>query len=92
MEIEPQIIDTAAGLEEIVRSLEKEKVVAVDLEADSMYHYKEKVCLIQIATEKISVVIDPLVIKDLSPLKPLFSNPDILLHRLSHCCSPELRP
>lgn len=77
MEIEPQIIDTAAGLEEIVRSLEKEKVVAVDLEADSMYHYKEKVCLIQIATEKMSVVIDPLVIKDLSPLKPLFSNPDI---------------
>jgi len=77
MEIEPQIIDTAAGLEEIVRSLEKEKVVAVDLEADSMYHYKEKVCLIQIATEKISVVIDPLAIKDLSPLKPLFSNPDI---------------
>jgi len=77
MEIETQIIDTAADLEEVARSLEKEKAVAVDLEADSMYHYKEKVCLIQIATEKISVVIDPLAIKDLSPLKPIFSNPDI---------------
>ena len=77
MEIEYQVIDTAAGLEEIARSLEKEKAAAVDLEADSMYHYKEKVCLIQIATDKIFVVIDPLAIKDLSPLKPIFSNPNI---------------
>ena len=77
MEIESQVIDTAADLEEIVRSLEEEKAVAVDLEADSMYHYKEKVCLIQIATEKASFVIDPLAIKDLAPLKPMFSNPDI---------------
>ena len=77
MEIESQVIDTAADLEEIVRSLEKEKAVGVDLEADSMYHYKEKVCLIQIATEKASVVVDPLAIKDLAPLKPIFSSPDI---------------
>ncbi|MGB2687682.1 MAG: HRDC domain-containing protein [Desulfobacterales bacterium] len=77
MEIESQIIDKAIDLEKMVRSVEKEKAVAVDLEADSMYHYQEKVCLIQIATEKISVVIDPLAIKDLSPLKPFFSNPDI---------------
>ena len=58
MEIEYQVIDTAADLEEIARSLEKEKAAAVDLEADSMYHYKEKVCLIQIATDKMFVVID----------------------------------
>ena len=77
MEIESQIIDKAIDLEKMARSVEKEKAVAVDLEADSMYHYQERVCLIQIATEKISVVIDPLAIKDLSPLKPFFSNPDI---------------
>jgi ribonuclease D len=77
MEIESQIIDKAVDLEKLIRSVEKETAVAVDLEADSMYHYQEKVCLIQIATEKISVVIDPLAIKDLSPLKPFFSNPDI---------------
>lgn len=77
MEIESKVIDTAADLEKIVISLEKEKAVAVDLEADSMYHYKEKVCLIQIATEKTSVVVDPLAIKDLAPLKPIFFSPDI---------------
>jgi ribonuclease D len=42
-----------------------------------MYHYKEKVCLIQIATENNSVVVDPLAINDLAPLHPIFSNLDI---------------
>jgi ribonuclease D len=77
MEMESKIVDNAMDLEETVEFLEKEKAVAVDLEADSMYHYKEKVCLIQMATENTSVVIDPLAIKDLAPLKPIFSSPDI---------------
>ena len=77
MEIESQIIDKTIDLQKMIRSVEKEKAVAVDLEADSMYHYQEKVCLIQIATENASFVVDPLAIKDLASLKPIFSNPDI---------------
>lgn len=82
MGIESQMIDNATDLEKTARSLENENVVAVDLEADSMYHYREKVCLIQMATGEMSVVIDPLSIRDLSPVKPLFSNRDIqkILH------------
>ncbi|MEA3280347.1 MAG: HRDC domain-containing protein [Thermodesulfobacteriota bacterium] len=72
-----KIVDTKSGLEDIARSLEKEKIVAVDLEADSMFHFKEKVCLVQIATKRINVIIDTLQIKDLSPLKPFFANRDI---------------
>ncbi|MGA9178317.1 MAG: ribonuclease D, partial [Desulfobacterales bacterium] len=77
MEIESQIIDKTIDLQKMIRSVEKEKAVAVDLEADSMYHYQEKVCLIQIATENASFVVDPLAIKDLALLKPIFSDPDI---------------
>ena len=77
MENDYQIVDTALGLEKAVSALEKEKVIAVDLEADSMYHFKEKVCLIQLATEKTSVVVDPLQVNNFSLLRPLFSNPDI---------------
>jgi ribonuclease D len=72
-----QIIDTASRLEEITLHLEKEKTIAVDIEADSMYHFKEKICLIQMASKKLCVVIDPLKVKDLSPLKPFFSRHDI---------------
>jgi ribonuclease D len=49
-------------------------MIGVDMEADSLYHFKEKVCLIQIATEDSNIVIDPLKIKDLSALKPVFGN------------------
>ena len=75
-------IDTADALKDLVRSLQKEKVIGVDLEADSMYHFREKVCLIQMATGDTNVVIDPLMIEDLSPLKPVFKKPGIrkILH------------
>ncbi|MGD2030294.1 MAG: HRDC domain-containing protein [Desulfobacterales bacterium] len=72
-----KIIDTEAGLEKAVSILERTKTIAVDMEADSMYHFQVKVCLVQMATEKSTIVVDPLQVKSLSPLKPLFSNPDI---------------
>ena len=67
-------IDTVSLLEDLIRSIENEAAIGVDLEADSMYHFREKVCLIQIATPTINAVIDPLVIEDLSALKPIFKH------------------
>jgi len=72
-----KMINTRNELEDFVEIIENEKTVGVDLEADSMYHFKEKVCLIQMAATNINVVIDPLVVKDLSPLKPIFKRGDI---------------
>ena len=43
--------------------LELEKVIAVDVEADSMFNFQEKVCLIQMASPSAMLVIDPLKIK-----------------------------
>ena len=72
-----RIIDTLSGLKDIVKELDGQKILAVDLEADSMYHFQEKVCLLQMATENTWLVIDPLPIGDLSPLIPVFSNPAV---------------
>ncbi len=69
-----QIIETLPALETIVQVLEKEESVGVDLEADSMYHFQEKVCLLQLSTKRINIIVDPLRIQNLSLLKPLFTN------------------
>ena len=69
-----ELIETPAGLKTIIHSLKKEPVIAVDLEADSMYHFQEKVCLLQLAFGDRNVVIDPLQIPDLAPLKPVFAS------------------
>ncbi len=72
-----RMIDTTARLKSFLEKLEGKEMVAVDLEADSMYHFKEKVCLIQIGAEGAAAVIDPLKVEDLSPLKPLFKDPNV---------------
>lgn len=72
-----QYIDASAQLEKLALLLEKEKEIAIDLEADSMFHFNERVCLIQITTQHNNYIIDPLVTKKLSVLKPIFSNPNI---------------
>ena len=73
MKVKYQIIDTPARLKDIANTFLKEAKIGVDLEADSMYHYQEKVCLLQMATKRINVIIDPLQIRDLSALKPVFA-------------------
>ena len=41
--------------------------VVLDLEADSLHRYQEKICLIQYADETGSCLIDPLSIEDMGP-------------------------
>jgi ribonuclease D len=72
-----RFIETRQALEEVSDSFRKSVNIAVDLEADSMFHYREKVCLIQMASKTQTVVIDPLKIDDMSCLAPVFSDPGI---------------
>jgi ribonuclease D len=73
----PKIIDNSTDLERLAGRLASESVLAFDLEADSLHHYREKVCLIQVATEKAVFLVDPLAVTDMSPLGPLLANPGI---------------
>lgn len=71
------MIENEADLRRFAEQLEKESAIAVDMEADSMYHFRERVCLIQIATPRFNAVVDPLKIPDMSCLAPLFADPGI---------------
>ena len=76
------IIDSVSELETLAESLLDERVVAVDTEADSFYHYFDKTCLVQIATKKNAWLVDPLALggpEELAPLGPVFSSPNVRL-------------
>ena len=70
-------IDSQEEFDLFFEEIKLEKIIAVDLEADSMHHFKERVCLIQVAGEKSSCVIDPFLIKDFSRFKILMENENI---------------
>lgn len=72
-----EFIATAAGLKDMAQRIEGEPLLAFDLEADSMHHYREKVCLIQISSPSGTFVVDPLACPDISELKPVFANPSV---------------
>jgi len=71
------LVEDSSQLSQIVEDLKKAAVIGVDLEADSLFHYYEKVCLLQISTPLRNILIDPLAIGDLSPLKTIFADPGI---------------
>lgn len=71
------ILTTSADIAAFATDLAKEPVIAVDLEADSMHNYQEKVCLLQFTTPQTTLLIDPLAGGDLSPLGPVLADPAI---------------
>ncbi len=57
----PPVIDSTDAILELTRRLLAERFVALDTESDSLYHYREKVCLIQLSSPGTgTVVVDPL--------------------------------
>lgn len=64
-------------LEEVAAEIAPARRVGIDMESDSFYVYHDKVCLLQLSTEEEDYVIDPLTVKDLSPLGAMFRDPSV---------------
>jgi ribonuclease D len=73
----PVLITRPDSLNQMANQLENEPILAVDTESNSLYAYKEQVCLIQFSTPQDDFLVDPLVLDDLTPLGNLFSDPKI---------------
>jgi ribonuclease D len=72
-------IRTAAALAELVDELATCRALGIDTEGDSLHHYAEKVCLIQLtALGGGSCLVDPLALPDLSLLAPVMADAAIL--------------
>lgn len=83
------ILTSPAEVEAFAAELAAETVIAVDLEADSMHSYREKVCLLQFSTLKRTVLIDPLAVSNLDALKLVLADPAV--RKLFHAADYDIR-
>lgn len=71
------LVTRPASLQQMVKTLASQPIVAVDTESNSLHAYREQVCLIQFSIPKADYLVDPLVLPDVSCLAPIFTNPKI---------------
>jgi ribonuclease D len=71
-----EFVDRPEGLSAAIERMRGAKALAVDTEADSMHSFFEKVCLVQLATERgDAFVVDPLTLGGLGDMASIFSDP-----------------
>ncbi len=64
-------------LARLAHALAKHPIIAVDTESNSLFAYREQVCLVQFSTPEADILLDPLAMADLSPLGAVFSDSHI---------------
>lgn len=75
-------------LSELVHRLREAPCVAVDTEFMRERTYYARLCLIQLASEEIAAIVDPLAIADLTPLKDLMTDANVV--KVFHAGSQDL--
>jgi ribonuclease D len=83
------ILTTTIEVEKLAAELGRQQAIAVDLEADSMHSYKEKVCLLQFSTPERTWLADPLAGQDLTSLRPVMADPAV--RKIFHAADYDLR-
>lgn len=73
-----QFIASDEALEAACHALRSEPLIGVDLEADSMHSFTEKICLIQVAGSSSAYLIDPFLVSDFSAFTALLEDPDMI--------------
>jgi len=72
-----QLIDTAEAWRKCLKMLGAQPRIAVDLEANSLHAYQEKVCLLQFSIPGQDFILDPLAGFELAGLGALLADPGI---------------
>jgi ribonuclease D len=89
--LQSNLVATDARLAELLKKIEAADRVAIDIEADSLHSYREKLCLLQISAPAAAnpegfrrscydFIVDPLAGLDLEPLRRALEPKEIVLH------------
>lgn len=77
-----ELITQPEALRQRAQELGHSAIIALDTEASSFHRYKEQVCLVQLSTRERTLLVDPLAVQDLQPLKQLLAEPamEVVIH------------
>lgn len=83
--MEVTLVETVDGLREVANSLRGVERIACDIEADGLFRYRAKVCVLQLSTERHAFVIDTLAAWNAELMQPVLgsSGPCKVIHDLS---------
>jgi ribonuclease D len=81
-------IDKQSDFDALVARLSSHKYFSIDTESNSMYVYKEQLCLVQLASEHLNAVVDSLAV-DIRGLAPLFADKHI--EKIFHSAESDIR-
>lgn len=73
-------VDSEALLQELIKNLKEADRVVLDTEADSLHHYYEKVCLIQLSFNCKHYIVDPLSDISLDEFLSVLAKKQLILH------------
>ncbi|HEX5435573.1 MAG TPA: HRDC domain-containing protein [Gemmatimonadaceae bacterium] len=73
----PLYIDTPAAAQRLFASLEHVRTIAVDTEGASFHRFVDRIYLLQLSTEQVTAVLDPLAIGVPERLGRLLESPDV---------------
>jgi ribonuclease D len=71
-------IRTPEALGELCRDLESCRAIGLDTESDSLYHYRDKVCLLQLATDAGALYLVDSLAVDVAPLAEAFARSSLV--------------
>ena len=74
----PMLVNTPDAMDDVLYRLMAASAVSVDTEANSLYAYTDRVCLLQFSVPGQDYLVDPLALEDLSMLGPVFAAPEIV--------------
>ena len=72
-----EFIDSTKALARLVKAIRGTPLLAFDTEAASFHRFRDRVYLLQLSSRDLTAVIDPLAVRDLSPIEALLKDPGI---------------
>ncbi len=75
-----QLISAPEQLEQLYAALDRVDEIALDMEADSLYHYRTRVCLLQIYTNSQIFLVDTVANLPLDGLWPRLAAKHLIMH------------